>query len=66
MTEKGATVIERVADAQLRDASFEARYHVVVPNHRLVYTYDLHVNDKHVSTSLATNHVEVKLISALP
>ena len=33
---------------------FVARYHVIVPNRRLVYVYDVHTGAKHLSVSLAT------------
>ena len=33
---------------------FSARYHVVEPKARLVYAYDMHLNGKHHSVSLAT------------
>ena len=33
---------------------FNARYHVVEPGQRVVYAYDMHVNGKHHSVSLAT------------
>jgi uncharacterized protein YndB with AHSA1/START domain len=34
--------------------TFSARYHDIVLNERIVYVYDMHVNDKHISVSLAT------------
>ena len=33
---------------------FTARYHSILPNERIVYAYDMHVGDKHLSVSLAT------------
>ncbi|WP_163867789.1 SRPBCC domain-containing protein [Myxococcus eversor] len=33
---------------------FTARYHDILPNERMVYAYDMHVGDKHLSVSLAT------------
>ena len=33
---------------------FTARYHAIVPDERLVYAYDMHVGDRHLSVSLAT------------
>ena len=33
---------------------FTARYHAIVPNERIVYAYDMHVGNKHLSVSLAT------------
>jgi uncharacterized protein YndB with AHSA1/START domain len=37
-----------------RTTRFVARYHVVVPNERLVYAYDMSGGDAHQSVSLAT------------
>lgn len=34
--------------------TFTARYHEIVPEARLVYVYDMHVGDRHLSLSLAT------------
>jgi uncharacterized protein YndB with AHSA1/START domain len=34
--------------------SFDARYQDIVPNQRIVYTYDMHLDDKRISVSLAT------------
>jgi uncharacterized protein YndB with AHSA1/START domain len=34
--------------------TFTARYHAIVPDERLVYVYDMHVGDRHLSISLAT------------
>jgi uncharacterized protein YndB with AHSA1/START domain len=33
---------------------FTARYHAIVENERIVYAYDMHVGNKHLSVSLAT------------
>jgi uncharacterized protein YndB with AHSA1/START domain len=35
-------------------STFDAIYHDVVPNERLVYSYVMHLNDKKISVSLAT------------
>jgi uncharacterized protein YndB with AHSA1/START domain len=35
-------------------STFDAVYHEVVPNERLIYTYVMHLNDKKISVSLAT------------
>ncbi len=35
-------------------STFEATYHDVIPNERLVYSYVMHLNDKKISVSLAT------------
>lgn len=37
---------------------FEARYHEIVPDARLVYVYDMHVGGSFMSTSLATMELE--------
>lgn len=34
--------------------TFEARYHAIVPNQRLVYVYDMYAGEVHLSVSLAT------------
>lgn len=36
------------------ETRFVARYHKIVPNERLVYVYDMHVNGIFMSVSLAT------------
>jgi len=38
--------------------SFEARYQDIVPDERIVYTYEMHLNEKRISVSLGT--VELK------
>jgi uncharacterized protein YndB with AHSA1/START domain len=38
--------------------TFDARYQDIVPNERIVSTYDMHMDDKRISVSLAT--VELK------
>ena len=35
-------------------STFDAIYHDVVPNERLVYSYDLYLDDRKISVSLAT------------
>lgn len=37
---------------------FEAHYFDIVPNERIVYAYDMYMDDRHISVSLAT--VEIK------
>ncbi|MGH8307639.1 MAG: SRPBCC family protein [Gammaproteobacteria bacterium] len=39
-------------------SDFEAYYQDIVPDQRIVYTYDMHINDKRISVSLST--VELK------
>jgi uncharacterized protein YndB with AHSA1/START domain len=34
--------------------SFEARYQDIVPNERIIYAYDMHLDDRRISVSLAT------------
>ena len=38
--------------------SFDARYQDIVPDQRIVYTYDMHMDDKRISVSLATIELE--------
>jgi uncharacterized protein YndB with AHSA1/START domain len=35
-------------------STFDARYHDVIPGERLVYSYEMHMDDKKISVSLAT------------
>jgi uncharacterized protein YndB with AHSA1/START domain len=35
-------------------STFDATYHDVVPNERLIYSYEMHLDDKKISVSLAT------------
>jgi uncharacterized protein YndB with AHSA1/START domain len=37
---------------------FEGHYHAIVPERRIVFSYDLHLADAHVSTSLTTVELE--------
>ncbi len=39
-------------------STFEAIYHDVIPNERLVYSYEMHLDDKKISVSLATLQLE--------
>jgi uncharacterized protein YndB with AHSA1/START domain len=34
--------------------TFDAQYQDIVPDHRIIYTYDMHADDKRISVSLAT------------
>jgi uncharacterized protein YndB with AHSA1/START domain len=36
------------------ESKFVCRYHEIIPNERLVYVYDMHVNGSYMSVSLAT------------
>lgn len=43
--------------ASLKDGpshTFDARYYDIVPEQRIVYSYDMHLDDKRISVSLAT------------
>jgi uncharacterized protein YndB with AHSA1/START domain len=35
-------------------SDFEARYHDIVPNQRIVYSYGMHIDDARISVSLST------------
>ncbi len=35
-------------------STFDAVYHDIVPEQRIVYAYDMHLDDRHISVSLAT------------
>ena len=35
-------------------STFDAVYHDVIPNERLVYSYEMHLDDRKISVSLAT------------
>jgi uncharacterized protein YndB with AHSA1/START domain len=39
-------------------STFEATYHDIVPNQRLVYSYVMHLDDKKISVSLATMQLQ--------
>lgn len=41
-------------------STFEAIYHDVIPNERLVYTYEMHLDDKKISVSLATMQLKAE------
>jgi uncharacterized protein YndB with AHSA1/START domain len=56
----GGGEVLRGEHASGRVSHFEARYHSIVPDQRLVYAYDMYVGDKHFSVSLAT----VELVAA--
>ena len=38
--------------------TFEARYYDIVPGQRIVFTYDMHLDDKRISVSLTTIEIE--------
>jgi uncharacterized protein YndB with AHSA1/START domain len=38
--------------------AYEARYHDIVPNERLVFTYEMHLDETLISVSLATVELE--------
>jgi uncharacterized protein YndB with AHSA1/START domain len=41
-------------------STFDAIYHDVIPNERLVYSYVMHLNDKKISVSLATMQLKAE------
>jgi len=41
-------------------STFEAIYHDIIPNERLVYSYVMHLNDKKISVSLATMQLKAE------
>ena len=41
-------------------STFEATYHDVIPNERLVYSYVMHLDDKKISVSLATMQLKAE------
>ncbi len=40
--------------------TFDATYHDVIPNERLVYTYEMHLDDRKISVSLATMQLKAE------
>src|SRR5258708_7392786 len=50
----GSEVLHGRFAASGRESLFDARYHQLVPNERLVYVYDMYVNGTFHSVSLAT------------
>ena len=41
-------------------STFDATYHDVIPNERLVYSYEMHLDEKRISVSLATLQLKAK------
>ncbi len=41
-------------------STFDATYHDVIPNERLVYTYEMHMGDRKISVSLATMQLKAE------
>ena len=41
-------------------STFDAIYHDVIPNERLVYSYVMHLDDKKISVSLATMQLKAE------
>ena len=39
-------------------SDFDARYHDIVPNRRIVYSYAMHIDERRISVSLATIEFE--------
>ena len=42
-------------------STFDATYHDVIPNERLVYSYEMHLDDKKISVSLATMQLKAEV-----
>jgi uncharacterized protein YndB with AHSA1/START domain len=42
-------------------STFDATYHDVIPNERLVYTYEMHLDDNKISVSLATMQLKAEV-----
>jgi uncharacterized protein YndB with AHSA1/START domain len=40
--------------------TFDATYHDVIPHERLVYTYEMHIDDRKISLSLATMQLKAE------
>jgi len=40
------------------ESKFTCRYHEIIPNERIVYVYDMHINGGHMSVSLGTFEIE--------
>ena len=40
--------------------SFDVRYHDIVPDNRIVYAYEMHLNDERISVSVATIELKPK------
>ena len=43
-----------------RSIAYDARYQDIVPNERIIYSYDMHLDDKRISVSLATVELEAR------
>ena len=47
-------------------STFDAVYHDIVPNARLVYSYTMHLNEAKISVSLATMELKPRAPAARP
>jgi len=45
-------------DPEGRTHTFESRFHAIVPDQRIVFSYDLYHDEEHVSVSLTTVEIE--------
>ena len=45
-------------DPSGRTHTFESRFHAIVPDRRIVFAYDMHLDGEHVSVSLTTVELE--------
>jgi uncharacterized protein YndB with AHSA1/START domain len=50
----GGRELNRVGPPEGPLHTFDARYHDVVPDRRIVYSYDMYVDERRISVSLAT------------
>ena len=41
-------------------STFDGHYHDIVPNRRIIYSYDMRLDQKHISVSLATVELKVE------
>jgi uncharacterized protein YndB with AHSA1/START domain len=54
----GGREINRGVGPDGRTYTYEARYQDIVPDQRIVYAYDLHLDDRRISVSLGTVQIE--------
>jgi uncharacterized protein YndB with AHSA1/START domain len=50
----GGREINRATPPGGKPHSFEALYYEIIPDERIVYTYEMHIGDERISVSLAT------------
>jgi uncharacterized protein YndB with AHSA1/START domain len=54
----GGREINRGVGPDGRTYTYEARYQDIVPDQRIVYSYDMHLDDRRISVSLGTVQIE--------